>query len=267
MGVRHSNPRSAKIVKCEPSDEVVKREPLEEVCLKQENVDGENPYASFKSPRLAVVYDQRKTPSVEDLAKEMDCLFLAQTLVETPVKPSTPKTIGRLTPSSMRNARSSPRVVSDTPMKTPNGLGIKHRSTPIQKPTPIKKPITKASSSKNVLPTASPVGMYIRSLPEPILIENVRSAQKKKQINSSPMMKPPTVAIKNSDGRWSIARTPRTSSTATSSKENFLPPTDLVPVLPTVLHEAAGTLVSLHTPSYFWMAHSNGYKNYSLLYL
>lgn len=188
------------------------------------------------------MYHQRKTPSVEELAKEMDCLFLAQSLMETPVKANTPKS--RLTPSSVKMPRPSPRAV-ETPIKTPTGLGIKHRSTPIQRPNSLQKSVaSKVGVPKNVLPASSPVGMYIRSLPEPILIENVRSAQKKKQINSTPTSKPIPVAVKNKEGRWSTVRTPRTSTCTVSLKENTCPPSDIVPVLPTVLHAAAATLVN-----------------------
>ena len=60
------------------------------------------------------------------------------------------------------------------------------------------------------------------------------------------MVKPVPVAIKNKDGRWSVARTPRSSNA--SSKENRLDEnnfTDFKPVLPCVVHEAAATLVNL----------------------
>lgn len=187
---------------------------------------------------------QRKTPSVEDLAKEMDCLFLAQSLNETPVKSATPRRnnhIDHPTPSSVKGPSSS-RVILETPIKTPTGLGARHRSTPIHSESSKKTVAAKSFVSKNVLPTSSPVGMYIRSLPEPILIENVRSSQKR-QIHNLPMAKPAPVAVKNKDGRWSVVRTPRSSS---ASKENNPVPTkDFQPVLPSVVHEAAATLVKI----------------------
>ncbi len=190
----------------------------------------------------------RKTKSVEELAKEMDCLFLAETLVETPVKENALKVNNRVTPS-VAGSYSSSHIVLETPIKTPSGLSIKHRSTPIQSDS-MKKPAPKPSvKSKNSFVASSPVGMYIRSLPEPILIENVRSAQKKRQLHSSPMVKPIPVAVKNKEGRWSVARTPRNSTAA--AKENVAQQsdfTDFKPVLPSVLHEAAATLVNLIFP-------------------
>jgi hypothetical protein len=58
------------------------------------------------------------------------------------------------------------------------------------------------------------------------------------------MVKPVPVAVKNKDGRWSVAKTPRSSTM--SSKENRVDEDDFAnfkPVLPCVLHEAAATLV------------------------
>lgn len=195
--------------------------------------------------------EERKTKSVEALAKEMDCLFLADSVLETPVKKASLSVNKSVTPASM--PAPSPSHNLETPMKTPSGFGVKYRSTPIQNGS-AKKSATKPNGrpNKNPLVAASPVGMYIRCLPEPILIENVRSAQKKKQIQSIPMIKPVPVAVKNKEGRWSLARTPR-SSTA-SSKENRLDEnnfTDFKPVLPCVLHEAAATLVNFRLPLYF----------------
>ena len=191
---------------------------------------------------IAISLQNKKTNSVEELAKEMDCLFLAETLVETPVKKSIPKVNNRVTPSVIAGSYSSSRIVLETPIKTPSGLSIKHRSTPIQSDS-MKKPAMKPVKSKTTFVASSPVGMYIRSLPETILIENVRSAPKMKQISCSPMTKPVPVAVKNKQGRWSVARA---SSVAT--KENRIQSSDLTdikPVLPTVLHEAAATLVNL----------------------
>ena len=85
--------------------------------------------------------------------------------------------------------------------------------------------------------------MYIRSLPEPMLIENVRSVNKK-VIQSTPSATKPIVAVKNKDGRWSIAR----STPHRSTKENIAEKTvgEFKAVLPTVLHEAAAYMVILH---------------------
>jgi hypothetical protein len=203
--------------------------------------------STAKSPGkkiIACAVEERITKSVEALAKEMDCLFLADSTLETPVKKAPPMVNNSLTLASMSVPSSSNNV--ETPMKTPSGLGVKHRSTPIQNES-VKKSATKTNVRPNKNTVAeSPVGMYIRSLPEPILIENVRSAQKKKQIHSSPMVKPVPVAIKNKDGRWSVARTPKSSNA--SSKENRLEANnfaDFKPVLPCVVHEAAATLVNL----------------------
>ena len=73
----------------------------------------------------------------------------------------------------------------------------------------------------------SPVGIYIRSIPEPILIENIRLISKK-QIN--------TETIKNSkkekiDEEIDITKT---------AKENE----EVTPVLPAVLHTAAPSIVN-----------------------
>lgn len=199
-------------------------------------------YVSDVSVR-AISIQQRKTPSVEELAKEMGCLFLAQSISETPVKSPKLKTTIRKTPSSVKGPSCS-RVILETPIKTPTGFGTRHRSTPI--PTSSLKSVTrKTIGSKNVLPTASPVGMYIRSLPEPMLIENVRATQKKKQIQNIPMASPASVAVKNKAGRWSVARTPRSSFTSESKENCPQLPTDFKAVLPTVLHEAAATLVRI----------------------
>lgn len=196
---------------------------------------------------------QRKTASVEELAKEMDCLFLAQSISETPVKSPKLKAI-RKTPSSVKGPSCS-RVLLETPIKTPIGFGTRQRSTPIHTSS-LKKSVTrKIIGSKNVLPTSSPVGMYIRSLPEPILIENVRPMHKKKQIENIPMAKPNPVAVKNKDGRWSVARTPRSSFNSETKENCPQVVSDFKAVLPTVLHEAAATLVRIfffYLPVFLW---------------
>ena len=193
---------------------------------------------------IASAIGERKTKSVEALAKEMDCLFLTDSVLETPRNKTPLKVNNCLTPSCMPPPSPS-HSNFETPLKTPSGFDVKHRSTPIPNGS-VKKSATKpnARPNKNTLVASSPVGMYIRSLPEPILIENVRSAQKKKQIRSMPMVKPVPVAVKNKDGRWSVAKTPRSSTM--SSKENCVVEDDFAnfkPVLPCVLHEAAATLV------------------------
>lgn len=136
------------------------------------------------------------------------------------------------------------RIQLETPIKTPSGFGIKYRSTPFQPGSAKKNATTQHTVPKNALVASSPVGMYIRSLPEPMLIENVRSAQKKRQIQSIPMSMPVPVAVKNKDGRWSVAKTPRASGA--SLKENCVEEGDFTPVLPCVLHEAAASLVSFY---------------------
>lgn len=79
--------------------------------------------------------------------------------------------------------------------------------------------------------------MYIRSLPEPILIENIRSSKNQKIINANESNA--KEAIRKSDGRWSIWD----KKISIETKENVPNMTDIVPVLPTVLHKAAASMV------------------------
>ncbi len=233
------------------------RENEEENCefVKEDQITGDivNNKSNSKSdtsistsnyPIIASAIEERKTRSVEALAKEMDCLFLTDSVLETP-RNKTPLKVNNCSTPTCMPPPSPFHNNFETPLKTPSGFGVKHRSTPIPNGS-VKKSATKpnARPNKNTLVASSPVGMYIRSLPEPILIENVRSAQKKKQIRSMPMVKPVPVAVKNKDGRWSVAKTPRSSTM--SSKENRVDEDDFAnfkPVLPCVLHEAAATLV------------------------
>ena len=191
--------------------------------------------------------------SFEELMKEMDCLEISSDYVsETPdkVKPEGVKT-------PLRQVNNTPAyVIMETPvhaktssMKTPSSI----TKTPFSKKPAIppqtsslKRPTVKPNlsvKSKSVLATPSPVGLYIRSLPEPMLIENVRSVNKK-VIQSTPSATKPIVAVKNKDGRWSIAR----STPHSSTKENIAEKTvgEFKAVLPTVLHEAAAYMVILH---------------------
>jgi len=94
--------------------------------------------------------------------------------------------------------------------------------------------------SKSVA-TPSPVGMYIRSLPEPMLIENIRSSNKK-HIDTNAMSYRKE-AIRNSDGRWSITEK-KNVEPQTENKENKDHLVDFIPVLPTVLHMAAASMVN-----------------------
>lgn len=83
--------------------------------------------------------------------------------------------------------------------------------------------------------------MYIRSLPEPILIENIRSSQKKKPMSNVPCGAPGLIAVKKEDGRWGTAEGMAKASCPSPQPARI--PEDYKPVLPVVLHEAAGTIV------------------------
>ena len=193
--------------------------------------------------------------SYEELMKELDCFEISadSAVMETPVKtepeffaPTPVRQVNR-TPGIVHCVLETPVNSKPSSMKTPSSIA----KTPFNKKpsafsaqtNSLKRPAIKQNlsvKSKSVLATPSPVGMYIRSLPEPILIENVRSANKK-VIQSTPNAKP-VVAVKNKDGRWSVARTPRSSI----KKENIAqqpPAEDFKAVLPTVLHEAAAYMV------------------------
>ncbi len=139
-----------------------------------------------------------------------------------------------------------------TPTKTPRiGLctssnGGKSFKTPIGTPlsssaTKKRTPLTASALKK---PTPSPVGMYIRGGPEPMLIENVRLTQKKLPY-TNPAITRQKIAVKNAQGRWSIdvKRSP-TDNDSRTSKENA-PEIDsnIKPVLPVVLHEAVASMV------------------------
>lgn len=216
----------------------IKVQDLEECKNRKSDLEhyvAENSAALTQYPAMKLTMEERKTKSVEALAEEMDCLFLAESILETPTKKDAQT-------AEMCHRPSPSRAKLETRMKTPSGYGIKCRSTPFQHGSVKKAATTQNTVPKNALVASSPVGMYIRSLPEPILIENVRSAQKKKQIQSIPMIKPVPVAVKNKEGRWSVAKTPRSSSV--SSKENCVQESDFVPVLPCVLHEAAASLIN-----------------------
>lgn len=97
--------------------------------------------------------------------------------------------------------------------------------------------------------------MYIRSLPEPILIENIRSSKNHKIINTNESNA--KEAIRKSDGRWSIDD----KKISIEMKENLPDPAEIIPVLPTVLHKAAASMVILENYlPYYWISFSSLFK-------
>jgi len=124
-------------------------------------------------------------------------------------------------------------------MKTPSKTFCKSPQTPL-KTSSSQKPKIKPNSSfrSKISEMQSPVGMYIRSLPEPILIENIRSSKNHKIINTNESNA--KEAIRKSDGRWSIDD----KKISIEMKENLPDPAEIIPVLPTVLHKAAASMVS-----------------------
>ena len=177
----------------------------------------------------------------------MDSLAVRKAITETPVQDA--PTIFRLpTPMKKMESSGSTRNFLETPTNTPrsNVLKKKPLSTPRQQPISMVKPDSRPNSAvKASKPcfsaAASPVGLYIRSLPEPMFIENVRPIMKKKEVQSNPSaIKPPRVAVKNKDGRWSLAPSSMTPSKDTDAHVDR---SAIQPVLPMVLHEAAASLV------------------------
>lgn len=180
--------------------------------------------------------------SVDHLSKDMNALTLRQKEGETPGKD--PSGLFRL-PTPVKKAETcGSRIVLETHNRTPSSLTRpkKPLSTPSQPKSASKsssRPNSAVRAKSGIITAASPVGMYIRSLPEPILIQNVHSGSKKKEVQTNPAaLKPPRIAMKNKDGRWSITRTP--SKEMAKSPEQ---PVEYKAVLPTVLHEAAASVV------------------------
>ena len=202
-----------------------------------------------------------------------------RTIAETPIKDPSglfnlPTPVRKAQSSATRVIPETPSGSAKKPLSTPKQTGSVEKKPLASPKTPITRSISskmaqpssaskltqptsasKASTQPNsasrpvqpttafkanaLHPAASPVGMYIRSLPEPMLIENVRSSAKKKEVQTNPSaIKPPRMAIKNKEGRWSIARTPSNESPSPSAQ-----PADIKPVLPVVLHEAAASMV------------------------
>ena len=140
--------------------------------------------------------------------------------MKTPLK--TPKP-SRPVPSSA-NARS---VFKTPTLNTPSST--KNRTTPL-----------KSASAKKL--AESPVGLYIRSGPEPVLIENVRPVHSKL---IHPSITKQKVAVRNSKGIWT---TDQRSTDASDAKEDNVVENQpsFKPVLPVVLHEAAASVVTIH---------------------
>ena len=140
-------------------------------------------------------------------------------LMKTPTK--TPRT-GLPTSSNGGNS-----------FKTPIG-------TPLSSATKKRTPLTASALKK---PTPSPVGMYIRGGPEPMLIENVRLTQKKLPY-TNPAITRQKIAVKNAQGRWSIDVKRSSTDNDCRAKENGSEiDSNIKPVLPVVLHEAVASMV------------------------
>lgn len=142
--------------------------------------------------------------------------------LETQIKPSitvTKTAMNDYAPTNLASSRSIPETPSKEmlqyPRLTPSTMKQKKQNCPLK------------TLRCKTMGAPSPVGIYIRSIPEPILIENIRLISKK-QIN--------TETIKNSkeekiDEEIDITKT---------AKENE----EVTPVLPAVLHTAAPSIVN-----------------------
>lgn len=142
--------------------------------------------------------------------------------LETQIKPSitvTKTAMNDYAPTNLASSRSIPETPSKEMLQYP-------RLTPSTMKQKKQNCSLKTLRCKT-MGAPSPVGIYIRSIPEPILIENIRLISKK-QIN--------TETIKNSkkekiDEEIDITKT---------AKENE----EVTPVLPAVLHTAAPSIVN-----------------------
>lgn len=171
---------------------------------------------------------------ISQLVNEMGALSVVPSaLPKTPTKFPTPAR----TPKPVVPSRTL-----ETPVKTPRLANQRVLTTPTSSSNRPASSIKQTSTlkQKQHYSTPSPVGMYIRSLPEPILIQNVHSVQRKKQVSVVTCAKPAAVAVKLEDGRWTTVEEHVKCPPETSPV-----PEDYKPVLPVVLHEAAATIVNL----------------------
>ena len=216
-------------------------ERINDTSLKLEN-NGEEGGKLIEEKILMTHGNQCKQAAlIERVAEKKDGLLFSQPSFATPIQAYTPKMSSQSTPSSIKIPTSLPRII-ETIIDTPTGSVACHGSSPFQTPYNLKKSVTPQKTQL----AKSPVGLYIRSFPEPILIENVRSTRKMKHISNPPIMSKPSVPGEEKDTEHCpfVVRDPATKSSSVSSKENISLPTDIRPVLPTVLHKAAAQLVS-----------------------
>ena len=139
----------------------------------------------------------------------------SETDAKTAVNDSTPAVLASSRLISETPSKEILRYSQLTPLKTSNSRKINKKQNSalsVFKYRPIDAP--------------SPVGIYIRSIPEPILIENVRSTSKR-QINAE--------LIRNFDQDGSIEQKNMTKTIGEKG--------DVTPVLPAVLHMAAPSIV------------------------
>ena len=165
-----------------------------------------------------------------DASSVTDVFF--QTKTRTPKMPPPPQT----TPIKSRNT-----PIRAAASKTPTRSPAPNKCTPVKNANAKKQALASPKVFRSAAHTvaSSPVGMYIMSQPEPMLIENVRKTNTKVIYNNPTSI--PRMAVRTSDGRWSMDKRASAKSN-TDLKENAAVD-DIKPVLPMVLHEAAASQV------------------------